>query len=93
MHWFWRGVIAVVVSFMISVAISLGVARVLPVTVFTRMSVQIPLHIVQIVIPILVFGLLSLWLVPFDRETRCRKCGYILRGIPEPRCSECGERI
>jgi hypothetical protein len=27
------------------------------------------------------------------RETRCRKCGYILRGIPEPRCSECGERI
>ncbi len=29
----------------------------------------------------------------FDNETRCRKCGYILRGIPEPRCSECGERI
>jgi ABC-type Co2+ transport system permease subunit len=28
-----------------------------------------------------------------DRETRCRKCGYILRGITEPRCPECGERI
>lgn len=28
-----------------------------------------------------------------ENETRCRKCGYILRGIPEPRCSECGERI
>lgn len=28
-----------------------------------------------------------------DSETRCRKCGYILRGISEPRCSECGERI
>ena len=28
-----------------------------------------------------------------ERETRCRKCGYILRGIPEPRCSECGEKI
>jgi hypothetical protein len=26
-------------------------------------------------------------------ETRCRKCGYILRGITEPRCPECGERI
>ncbi len=26
-------------------------------------------------------------------ETRCRVCGYILRGIPEPRCPECGERI
>lgn len=29
----------------------------------------------------------------YDSETRCRKCGYILRGITEPRCSECGERI
>jgi len=28
-----------------------------------------------------------------DRETRCRKCGHILRGISEPRCPECGERI
>ncbi len=26
-------------------------------------------------------------------ETLCRKCGYILRGISEPRCLECGERI
>lgn len=26
-------------------------------------------------------------------ETRCRACGYILRGISEPRCPECGERI
>ena len=26
-------------------------------------------------------------------ETRCRKCGYILRGLIEPRCPECGERI
>lgn len=28
-----------------------------------------------------------------DNETRCRKCRYILRGISEPRCPECGERI
>jgi len=28
-----------------------------------------------------------------DGETRCRKCGYILRGISEPRCPECGESI
>jgi predicted Zn-ribbon and HTH transcriptional regulator len=26
-------------------------------------------------------------------ETRCRKCGYILRGLREPRCPECGEHI
>ena len=30
---------------------------------------------------------------PRDKETRCRKCQYILRGLPEPRCPECGERI
>jgi hypothetical protein len=26
-------------------------------------------------------------------ETLCRGCGYILRGLSEPRCPECGERI
>ena len=29
----------------------------------------------------------------FDGETRCRKCRHILRGLSEPRCPECGERI
>lgn len=28
-----------------------------------------------------------------DGETRCRKCQHILRGLSEPRCPECGERI
>ena len=28
-----------------------------------------------------------------DNETRCRKCRYILRGITEPRCPECGTPI
>ena len=27
------------------------------------------------------------------RQTLCRRCGYILCGISEPRCPECGERI
>ena len=31
--------------------------------------------------------------VDSDGQLHCRKCGYILRGISEPRCSECGERI
>lgn len=26
-------------------------------------------------------------------ETRCRRCDYILRGLREPRCPECGERL
>lgn len=28
-----------------------------------------------------------------DGETRCRKCRYILRGLSEPVCPECGTRI
>ncbi len=28
-----------------------------------------------------------------DDETRCRRCRHILRGLTEPRCPECGERI
>ncbi|MCZ6653216.1 MAG: hypothetical protein O7D91_09340 [Planctomycetota bacterium] len=28
-----------------------------------------------------------------EGHTRCGKCGYILKGLTEPRCSECGERI
>jgi rubrerythrin len=43
-----------------------------------------------------IYGLLT-WRfgprAPPDSETRCRECGYILRGISEPRCPECGERI
>ena len=30
---------------------------------------------------------------PGDGETRCRKCGYILRGLTNPRCPECGQTI
>ena len=37
------------------------------------------------------FGLLTHFTgTPLARETRCRKCNYILRGITEPRCPECG---
>jgi hypothetical protein len=39
-------------------------------------------------------GLLTRWLGSHaDGELHCRKCGYILRGISEPRCPECGEAI
>lgn len=33
------------------------------------------------------------WPKPLPTETCCRKCQYILRGITEPRCPECGEPI
>ena len=28
-----------------------------------------------------------------DPFTRCERCGYILKGLPEPRCPECGTQI
>ena len=43
------------------------------------------------------YGWLMTWLAgrrqQEDAETRCRKCGHILRGLSEPRCPECGEKI
>lgn len=27
------------------------------------------------------------------KETHCRSCDYILKGLSEPKCPECGERI
>jgi hypothetical protein len=48
-----------------------------------------------VLITLVGYGLLTHYFGPMrgDNETRCRKCGYILRGITEPRCPECGERI
>lgn len=40
------------------------------------------------------FGWTLTWLSQQrDGETRCRRCRQILRGLSEPRCPECGERI
>ena len=38
------------------------------------------------------FGIVSVirWAVRRRDRSRCRKCGYPLRGLPEPRCPECG---
>jgi hypothetical protein len=50
--------------------------------------------LVGVVAAVLAYSLCDWLMSPAtNHETRCRKCGYILRGITEPRCSECGERI
>ncbi len=28
-----------------------------------------------------------------DWSSRCRRCGYVLKGLSEPTCSECGEHV
>jgi glutamine amidotransferase PdxT len=52
--------------------------------------------ITELLIVLAIYGLLTRWYyaqLAWDGETRCRKCQYILRGISEPRCPECRERI
>jgi hypothetical protein len=56
-------------------------------------DVQVPMAITLSAAAALGWVLLFLTERRGDNETRCRKCGYILRGISEPRCPECGERI
>ncbi len=52
------------------------------------------LLIAPIIVGVAAFGLVTHWTrLPAWRETRCRKCSHILRGLTEPRCPECGERI
>ena len=63
--------------------------------------VFVPAILLAFVIPqsiaLSVYGYLTrryyLSLSSFDGELHCRRCQYILRGITEPRCPECGERI
>mgnify|MGYP000300732770 CR=1 FL=1 len=88
------------------IALLVGGAGVLAVVLFVNM-VLLPMtgmrhYIVSAVafplmpLPgIVTYGLLTRRFGPLapDGECHCRKCNYILRGISEPRCPECGEPI
>ena len=68
----------------------------LPIDLKTVLSLTVGAYIWPCLITIVIYGLLTYYIgpkKPFDPETRCRKFGYILRGIREPICSECGEKI
>ena len=67
----------------------------------TNMFLHLVIQCLTISLPVIVISLITYYLtiryynskLLYDGETRCRKCKYILRGITEPRCPECGERI
>jgi hypothetical protein len=96
LHWFWRAAIALVIGVPINEAISISAFAVLPESIKASEPFLIGHVVVRATIPLIAYGLLTLWLGPqslTDRETRCRRCDFILRGITEPICPECGERI
>jgi hypothetical protein len=100
MHWFWRGAIAFIFS--VSCVSILGIAimamhfaKVLPLSSWwIQMIFDLTALATSPTTGILCWTYVTRkWPPPHERETRCRKCGYILRGISEPKCSECGEVI
>ena len=104
MHWFWRATIAVVVSAILAGLLGTFVVNAF-LLFFGSWKLDRPMAtgaavaltaLLFMTLPLVIYGVLGHIYppqLPFDRETRCRKCGYILRGISEPRCPECGERI
>lgn len=109
MHWFWRATIAVAVSAVVVIAGGAVLERnlhYLQSHIARNMQVggmlaerfvagwvvwQLPI----VLLALLVYSLLTTRYpsrTQFD-ETRCRKCNYILRGLTQPRCPECGEAI
>ncbi|HOB73450.1 MAG TPA: hypothetical protein PKG54_02890 [Phycisphaerae bacterium] len=100
MHWFWRAAIAVLAGVLgagacFIVALFLASGR-NPNTIAFRviwLFAVASVFILSSVVAVAVHGRLIRRYGMEVRETRCRKCDYILRGISEPRCPECGERI
>ena len=99
MHWFWRAAIAVGAGSVACLMLILFAGDTLAYLGSTNLLLSIAVHLSGIVVSQLLclaaFNVLTLRYGgrTLDLETRCRKCNYILRGITEPRCPECGERI
>jgi hypothetical protein len=100
LHWFWRAGIAVAAAPIIGFGLYFGsmfVISRLPLTTLFSTSVQLALMTAFFGVPaamsVGIYGLLSRRRERYESQTRCRRCQYILRGISEPRCPECGERI
>ena len=51
------------------------------------------MHLLAVIAAMLLFEGLTPDKTKDAGETCCRKCSYILRGLSEPRCPECGEKI
>ena len=102
MHWLWEAVIAVAVG---TISIGLTYSFVEGSTTFLIFPDGSSFQLPAATLPLLWGLVISIVVVATyellnqsshksrESETRCRTCDYILRGITEPRCPECGERI
>src|SRR3990172_4854621 len=105
MHWFWRAAIAVMAGGLFAVLLLFSehvpaIRRFIIATAslggsIGEMTVRIFFaFVIPSALAVATYAFLTHKHGPHtDTETRCRRCGYILRGITEPRCPECGERI
>jgi len=97
MHWFWRAVLSVVAGAATFGCLFMPLLD--PLIVEATGQVGRVVHFLLLgllpqVVSISVFAFLTkLKSVTEGPQTKCRQCGCILRGISEPRCPECGERI
>lgn len=103
LNWFWQAVVAVFGGCHAFAALVAFTSLLTGVTALTGVTDYPPNTTVAIFYICVVIVLPSMFLTAmvavirtrreFDSETRCRKCGQVLRAITEPRCPECGERI
>ena len=101
MHWSTRMWLAVLISGVLSFIIGCPLMMLAPYLSQSFFPERIALIVITVVSWLLsaLIGagsyiyLTHLFGIPRDGETHCRKCHYILRGITQPRCSECGEKI
>jgi len=100
--WFWRAIIGSVTGAFAYLLIQ-GTSRVCTAAIYgwnIRDALMITVYSSLLLMPFLFTAVAAYsWVTrrfgpePLPRQTQCRKCGYNLRGIREPRCPECGERI
>lgn len=102
MHWFWRATIAIVAGTVAGIAVYAGAAMFqagwsadsIPFLIGVAIAL-FGLLVVPQMVAIRAYLAITQRYDPPRRtdETYCRKCGYILRGISQPVCPECGERL
>jgi len=52
-----------------------------------------PAPVLGVIASLWLYHRLTSYVPKLDGHTRCGNCGYILKGLAEPRCTECGRRI